>query len=92
MCYESLFFFTQNNRFRRLCYKIIKYEYFDNIIIIAIVLSSIKLALDSYIADNDKYLNKISDNFDIFFTTVFTIECVLKVVSLGFFWEENTYL
>lgn len=54
------------------------------IIIGFIILSSMKLAVDSY-ADNYSYLDQV-------FTYIFILECILKVVALGFFFEEATYL
>ena len=35
---------------------------------------------------------KIFDSMDIVFSTVFIAECIIKVVSIGFIWEQNSYL
>jgi len=69
---------------RRLFYRIIKHPTFDMVIIGFIILSSIKLALDSY-GVGYSYIDQV-------ITYIFILECVLKVVALGFFLEEATYL
>ncbi len=90
-CYESLFLFSQKSRLRRFLYRTIKNQYFDWVIIGFIVLTSIKLALDSYIEDGSEY-KAVSDSFDHVFTAIFTSECVIKVLALGFIMEDSTYL
>ena len=35
---------------------------------------------------------RISDYLDVFFTAIFILECAMKVLAVGFIWEETTYL
>ena len=59
--------------------------------------SSCKLAADSYIDPNSTNpttikIISIFALFDSVFTGIFITECVFKVISIGFIWEETTYL
>ena len=67
-------------------FRIMKYKGFERTILILIVLSSIKLALDTYIMDSDEgeLIVQISEYTDIFFTVSFTLESIIKSVALGF--------
>lgn len=38
---------------RKLCYRIVKHKYFEPVILTAIVLSSIKLIVDTYVDKDD---------------------------------------
>uniref|UniRef100_A0A672IEZ9 Voltage-dependent L-type calcium channel subunit alpha n=1 Tax=Salarias fasciatus TaxID=181472 RepID=A0A672IEZ9_SALFA len=75
---SSFFIFGPQNKFRKLCYKIINHSSFTNLILLFILLSSISLAAEDPI-DPRSYRNMILAYADIVFTTVFTIEIVLKV-------------
>uniref|UniRef100_A0A7N6BHS3 Voltage-dependent L-type calcium channel subunit alpha n=1 Tax=Anabas testudineus TaxID=64144 RepID=A0A7N6BHS3_ANATE len=77
---SSFFIFGPQNKFRKLCYKIINASSFTNLILLFILLSSISLAAEDPI-DPKSYRNQILAYADIVFTTVFTIEIVLKVNS-----------
>lgn len=50
----SLYIFHKQNIFRLLCYKIYKAKFFDNFIMFLIFLSSVKLAVDSYLTGLEK--------------------------------------
>jgi hypothetical protein len=47
-CGQSLYLFPKYSLFRDSCYKLYKNKYFDNLILAFILLSSFKLATDSY--------------------------------------------
>ena len=86
-CEKSFYIFSKENIIRLTLYKISKSKKFEWVILALIVLSSIKLVLDTYIFDlpsNDP-LVIISDDFDYFFTAAFTIECIIKSIALGLF-------
>jgi len=94
-CQESYFIFDQDMLFRKVVYKIVTAKIFDNIILFLIVLSSIKLILETYLPDNDtEYQNvrKISEYFDLAFTLIFTMEFALKSISSGFVMDKHSYL
>lgn len=58
------------------------------------MLSSIKLALDTYIIDvnEEETIVRISDKFDMFFTICFTVESLAKSIALGFIQDKKSYL
>lgn len=72
--------------------KVIDHWLFENIYLFLIVLSCGKLVFDTYIKSTDTLLIDISDKIDLFFNIVFLIEATVKIIGLGFFIGENTYL
>uniref|UniRef100_A0A665X6T6 Voltage-dependent L-type calcium channel subunit alpha n=1 Tax=Echeneis naucrates TaxID=173247 RepID=A0A665X6T6_ECHNA len=87
---SSFFIFGPQNKFRKLCYKIINASSFTNMILLFILLSSISLAAEDPI-DPKSYRNQILAYADIVFTTVFTIEIVLKMTVYGAFMHEGSF-
>lgn len=62
-----------------------------------IILSSLKLVLDSYLNDKstdsmEKVIINISNKFDLIFTIIFTLEAVFKILAFGFVLNKNSYL
>jgi hypothetical protein len=69
--------------------------------LVAIILSSLKLVIDTYYSNSDpnSYTNPsdkrfviILNNLDTTFTAIFTMEMTLKMISLGFIMDLNSYL
>jgi hypothetical protein len=62
-CEVAQYLFTKKNWFRTACYKLMKHKLFDNVIMLLIGLSSVKLALDSYLVylDQESTEVKLSD-------------------------------
>ncbi len=90
-CQQSLFIFSKSSWFRKQCYEIVHWSKFDNFILFLIVLSSLKLAIDTYLTD-DQASSTINENIDITFNALFIFECLLKVVAFGFFLDNGSYL
>jgi Ion transport protein len=90
-CEVAMYFLPKQNKFRRFCYACIKHPKFESIILFFIMTSSLKLVVDTYIVDGSD-LDKQLKNVDYLFNGIFIIEASLKIISLGFFVEENTYL
>jgi len=93
-CGQSLYLFPKDHFFRDSCYKLYKNKYFDNLILAFILLSSFKLATDSYnyrFDPDGQYIYIMSLMSDIF-NYVFTFEMVIKIVSLGFVMDNGSYL
>ena len=90
-CAKSLFVFSKLNIFRRFCYVVVKHRYFEKCILAVIFLSSIKLALDTYISDNKSRMYRISVIFDQVFAGIFAVEALMKIVSFGFVLDKNSY-
>jgi hypothetical protein len=93
-CEQSLYLFSKENSFRRACYLIYQNYWFERIIILMIVLSSIKLGVDTYSPSfpETSSFHSISGGMDTFFTWVFIVEFCLKVISMGFIMDEGSYL
>jgi len=71
------------------CGFIIKHQYFENFILIIIIWNTIMLTLDDPTNNNSTYVTLLID--DIFLWTYF-IECLLKILGLGFLFNEGAYL
>ena len=96
-CQESIYIFSKKNWFRRSTFKIVQWHNFETIILVLIVLSSCKLAFDTYFADeptneSEELVYNISNALDYIFNICFAIECGLKIISFGFCFGENSYL
>ena len=59
-----------------------------------IALSSVKLATESYFNEEPEgsTFQVVSEKLDITFNVLFIIECVLKVIALGFTMDDGSYL
>lgn len=91
---QSLYLFSKENSFRRGCFLIYQHYWFERVILLMIVASSVKLGVDTYQVDfaEDSMFVKVSSILDQIFTWVFIVECVLKIVSMGFAMDEGSYL
>ncbi|TSN76587.1 Dihydropyridine-sensitive L-type skeletal muscle calcium channel subunit alpha-1 [Bagarius yarrelli] len=87
---SSFFLFSPQNKFRKLCHRAINATPFTNFILLLILLSSISLAAEDPI-DPKSFRNKILAYADIVFTTVFTIEIVLKMTVYGAFLHKGSF-
>ncbi|XP_071748883.1 muscle calcium channel subunit alpha-1 isoform X29 [Lepeophtheirus salmonis] len=87
---SSFFIFSSKNRFRILCHFICNHSYFGNIVLVCIMVSSAMLAAEDPLNSNSER-NKILNYFDYFFTTIFTIEVCLKVISYGFLLHPGAF-
>lgn len=67
----------------------IKYSrWFEYFIIIMIILNSLALILDNPLEDPNGWLSITLSYCDIFFTIVFTVEAIMKIIALGFFYNR----
>ena len=89
----SLFCLQPTNYLRVLCARIIEWKHYDNIIILAILVSTISLSIDSPLNDPNSDLSLTTWFIDIAMTIVFTIEALTKIVVLGFLFNgKQSYL
>lgn len=66
---------------------------FEYLMVFIIVLNSITLALYDYNdRDSTHMFNQINDQINIFFTSVFILEAVLKILAKGFIIHPESYL
>lgn len=66
----------------------VKHSQFENVILAAIVVSSLKLALETYFEQG----NTVMSGIDYFFNVFFAIEMLLKTISMGFILDKGSYL
>uniref|UniRef100_A0A7N4PMT0 Voltage-dependent L-type calcium channel subunit alpha n=1 Tax=Sarcophilus harrisii TaxID=9305 RepID=A0A7N4PMT0_SARHA len=88
---SSFFIFSPTNKIRVLCHRIVNATWFTNFILLFILLSSISLAAEDPI-EAESFRNKILSKFDIAFTSVFTVEIVLKMTAYGAFLHKGSFL
>ncbi|XP_027699216.1 voltage-dependent L-type calcium channel subunit alpha-1S [Vombatus ursinus] len=88
---SSFFIFSPTNKIRVLCHRIVNATWFTNFILLFILLSSISLAAEDPI-QAESFRNKILGYFDIAFTSVFTVEIVLKMTAYGAFLHKGSFL
>ena len=87
---SSFFILSQTNKFRVFCHWLCNHDAFGNLILICIMLSSAMLAAEDPLqANSDR--NMFLNQFDYFFTAVFSIELILKVISYGFILHEGAF-
>ncbi|KAG5274596.1 hypothetical protein AALO_G00138030 [Alosa alosa] len=86
----AFFIFGPENKFRKLCHRIINATTFTNIILLFILLSSISLAAEDPI-DPMSFRNQVLAYADIVFTSVFTAEIVLKMTTYGAFLHKGSF-
>ena len=74
------------------CVQLVTHPLFENTILFLIMVSSVTLAMDQPMLDEDSDLANVLVILDVIFTTVFVIEMSLKIVVYGFLLHENAYL
>ncbi|RZF39363.1 hypothetical protein LSTR_LSTR000884 [Laodelphax striatellus] len=87
---SSFFIFSSTSRFRVFCHWLCNHGHFGNIILVCIMVSSALLAAEDPI-NSESPRNKVLVYFDYFFTTVFTIEIFLKLISYGFVFHDGAF-
>ena len=84
---NSLFIFPSDNKIRIFIQKIVFHKAFTITVDILIVFNSLILVLDTL-----TNFDIISNYFNLFFTLLFTIELILKIISFGFVLDKNSFL
>ncbi|XP_049844102.1 muscle calcium channel subunit alpha-1-like isoform X6 [Schistocerca gregaria] len=87
---SAFFILSHTNRFRVFCHWFCNHSYFGNVILACIMISSAMLAAEEPLQQKTPR-NDILGHFDIFFTTVFTVEICLKMVSYGFILHDGAF-
>ena len=90
---RSLFLFGKTNPVRKAALIIINNNKFEAMVIALILISSCMLTLDDPFADPNTSTQKSLDTMDDVFTVIFTLECTLKIITYGFFFNgKGSYL
>ncbi|KAJ0409168.1 hypothetical protein ATCC90586_010249 [Pythium insidiosum] len=96
----SLGLFPESSRFRQTVVWCITSKRFDQFILFLIFANSIILAIADYSKVNaegdldstQSYRNAVVNYADSIFTTLFTVECSMKIIAMGMFGEKGAYL
>lgn len=89
--FSSLFIFSSTNPLRSWAYSLAFARWFENFVLVCIVISSALLAIEDPVHENAQ-INKNLRFTDYLFTTVFTIEMLLKLVALGVVLHPGSYI
>jgi hypothetical protein len=89
---RALWLLRPTNPLRSRAAAVVQHAAFDNTILAAIVVSSMALALDNPLFDENSALVRALWYGDVFFAGLFGVEFVLKVTTLGFALHEGAYL
>ncbi|CAI2366067.1 unnamed protein product [Moneuplotes crassus] len=93
-CERSFFFISKSNPIRLWIYTLTQWNGFETIIMVLILLSSVKLIVDTYILNSpdDSIEVTISGYLDLFFIVAFALESLLHSISDGLVFEKGSYL
>ena len=90
---RSLFIFSKENFIRKFLIKIVLNKWFDRFIISTIILNTLILGIYDYNENNpNTWRNDINTYSGPIFTSIFTLECAMKIIVYGFIFGKNTYL
>ncbi|XP_048344565.1 voltage-dependent L-type calcium channel subunit alpha-1F [Sphaerodactylus townsendi] len=87
---SSFFCLSKTNLLRVQCHKLIHHHIFTNLILVFIILSSISLAAEDPIRAHS-FRNNILGYFDYAFTSIFTVEILLKMTAYGAFLHKGSF-
>ncbi|XP_075437827.1 voltage-dependent L-type calcium channel subunit alpha-1F-like [Ascaphus truei] len=87
---SSFFILSNTNPLRVQCHHLIHHHIFTNLILIFIILSSISLAAEDPIRAHS-FRNHILGYFDYAFTSIFTVEILLKMMAYGAFLHKGSF-
>ena len=79
-----MFLFPDNSKFMICLNKFIAHKAFDYTILMCIMIASILLVLDNPLSDPKGKVAEVLYYMDIVLTTIFTVECILKIIASGF--------
>ncbi|KAJ7989690.1 hypothetical protein DPEC_G00307150 [Dallia pectoralis] len=88
----SVFLFSPQNRFRRVCQSIIAYKLFDYVVLAFIFSNCITVALERPKIMQGSLERVFLTISNYVFTAIFVAEMTLKVVSMGLYIGEQAYL
>uniref|UniRef100_H3AD48 Calcium voltage-gated channel subunit alpha1 F n=1 Tax=Latimeria chalumnae TaxID=7897 RepID=H3AD48_LATCH len=83
-------FLKKKKRIRVGCHALIHHHIFTNLILVFIILSSISLAAEDPIRAHS-FRNHILGYFDYAFTSIFTVEILLKMTAYGAFLHKGSF-
>ena len=89
---KSLFCLSTENGCRKAFWTIATHKWFDNFILLLILISTFTLALETPMDNPKGQKIEILTYIDYFMTAAFTIEATLKIIGFGFLLTKTAYL
>jgi len=86
----SFFIFSQDNSLRIFCHWLQGHPIVGNFILVCIIVSSALLACEDPLQSKSDINNTLA-YFDYVFTTIFTVECSLKLITYGFLFHQGAF-
>ncbi|CAK87628.1 unnamed protein product (macronuclear) [Paramecium tetraurelia] len=91
----SLFIFSQENYFRKFCYRFIHYSIYIHFIQMIFFISLINMCFYTYYDDDHEHGNHqyqvISEDIESAVNVILLIDSILKIISLGFTQEKGAF-
>jgi hypothetical protein len=84
---RSLGFIGRESRLRHFLYKVVTHPKYDAMIVVCILISAILLALDAPTLHPDSTTKSAIFWIDLVTIIIFTLECIAKIVTFGFFFN-----
>jgi hypothetical protein len=89
----SLYLFSIENPVRRFIYLLVNKTWFDYLILVAILVSTISLAIESPHRDPESAFSYALYYLDILMTIIFVVEALVKILAFGFIMNgKESYL
>ncbi|GMH60361.1 hypothetical protein TrRE_jg11189 [Triparma retinervis] len=89
---SSLMIFGPENLLRTKVTAAVAHPYFDQVVLVLIIISSITLAIDDPLGDPNGSQATVLKALDLLFTVLFILEMALKIISMGFVFQPRSYL
>lgn len=88
-CKRSLWIFSKRNNIRIICYKISNNQKIENLWLLIIIASAIKMIIDTYfIQENVEILTQL----DYIIFSLFSLESCIKIIAFGLIMDRGSYL
>ncbi|KAK3242941.1 hypothetical protein CYMTET_47370 [Cymbomonas tetramitiformis] len=88
----SLFLFSPAHSFRKACLFVVSHSQFENVVTVCIMVSSLALCLENPNRDQGATMEVSLRALDYFFTAIFTLEMLMKVVAFGLAYPQKVGL
>ena len=88
-----MWLFSNTNKFRQGIVFIITHKRFDQVIVLLIMVNSLLLGVKDYtVPTEESEVNQSLEQAEPIFVVAFTVECVLKIIGMGFILDPGSYL
>eukprot|EP00756_Hemistasia_phaeocysticola_P064797 Hpha_TRINITY_DN8075_c0_g2::TRINITY_DN8075_c0_g2_i1::g.140181::m.140181 len=89
---KALFCLATTNPLRYLCIGAVTHPWFDNFVLFLILVNTVFLVIDDPLADPNSTTVEISEKTDVVFLALFSAECAVKIIAMGFVRDKYAYL